>query len=96
MRRVLKPGGSLHLLDFGGETGHSDGLMARLSHRNELLRDNLGESVPALMREASFADPKEETHRVTRVLGRLAYYRATMPRVELGAAQHGTGTETGS
>lgn len=76
VRRVLEPGGSLHLLDFGGETGHSDGLMARLSHRNELLRDNLGESVLELMREAGFADPKEETHRVTRVLGRVTFYRA--------------------
>ncbi len=80
VRRVLGPGGSLHSLDFGGETGYSDGLMARLSHRNELLRDNLGESVLALMREAGFADPKEETHRVTRLLGRVTSYRATVPR----------------
>lgn len=76
VRRVLKPGGSLHLLDFGGEEGHSGGLIARLSHRNELLRDNFGESVLALMRESGFANPAEEASQATRILGRVTYYRA--------------------
>lgn len=80
IRRVLKPGSSLHLLDFGGENGDSSGLMARLSRRNELLRHNFGESVPALMREAGFADPKEEAYWVARVLGRVTFYRAASPR----------------
>jgi len=88
--RVLKPGGSLHLLDFGGENGDSSGLMALLSRRNELLRHNFGESVPTLMREAGFANPKEEAHRVTRVLGRATFYRPATPGA--GAApSDGTG-----
>ncbi len=92
VRRVLKPGGSLHLLDLGGAKARSDGFVARLSHRNEHLRDNFGDRVPTLMREAGFADPTEVAHRVTRVLGRVTYYRATVPRAESGAAQHGAGT----
>ncbi len=86
IRRVLKPGGSLHLLDLGGAKVRSDGFMARLQHRSELLRDNFGDRIPTLMREAGFADPTEVAHRVTKVLGRVTYYRATVLRPESGAA----------
>ena len=79
VRRVLKPGGSLHLLDFGGEQVRSDGFIARLHHRSERLRDNFGDRIPTLMREAGFADPTEVAHRVT-IAGRLTYYRASVPR----------------
>jgi ubiquinone/menaquinone biosynthesis C-methylase UbiE len=89
VRRVLKPGGSLQLLDFGGEKVPSDGIMARLSHRNELLRDNFGDRIPALMREAGFADPTEVAHRVTKVLGRITYYGATVPRAGDGSLELG-------
>jgi SAM-dependent methyltransferase len=86
VRRVLKPGGSLHLLDFGGAKVRSDGFTARLCHRSELLRDNFGERIPTLMREAGFADPTEVAYRVTKVLGRITYYRATVARAESGTA----------
>ena len=78
-RRVLKPGGSLHLLDFGGEQVRSDGFIARLHHRSDRLRDNFGDRIPTLMREAGFADPTEVASRVT-IAGRLTYYRASEPR----------------
>ena len=84
-RRVLKPGGSLHLLDFGGAKVQSDGLIARLSHRSKRLRDNFGDRVPTLMREAGFLAPTEVGHRVT-ILGRFTYYRAAVPGAESGAA----------
>jgi ubiquinone/menaquinone biosynthesis C-methylase UbiE len=87
-RRVLKPGGSLHLLDFGGAKVRSDGFIARLHHRSELLRDNFGDRIPTLMREAGFADPEEVAHRVT-IAGRLTYYRASAPR-EGSEARHST------
>ena len=80
VRRVLKPGGSLHLLDFGGAKVRSDGfiarLHARLHRRSEHLRDNFGDRIPTLMREAGFADPTEVAHRIT-IVGRLIYYRAS-------------------
>jgi ubiquinone/menaquinone biosynthesis C-methylase UbiE len=87
--RVLKPGGSLHLLDFGGAKERPGGFMARLRHRHEHLRDDSGDHVPTLMQEAGFAEPTEVAHRVTKVLGRVTYYRATVQRSESGAAQHG-------
>jgi ubiquinone/menaquinone biosynthesis C-methylase UbiE len=89
VRRVLGLGGSLHLLDFGGEKASSDGFMARLSHRNKLLRDNFGGRIPALMSEAGLADPAEVDHRVGRVLGRVTYYRALVPLAGTDFAQPG-------
>ena len=90
VRRVLKPGGSLHLLDLGGAKVRSDGFMARLQHRSELLRDNFGDRILTLMREAGFADPMEVTHRVTIFVGRVTYYRATVLPAESGTAQTAT------
>lgn len=90
VRRVLKPGGSLHLLDLGGAKVRSDGAMARLLHRSERLRDNFGDHIPTLMREAGFTDPMEVAHRVTALLGRVTYYRASV----VGAASSGVSTAT--
>jgi len=83
-RRVLKPNASLHLVDFGGAKVRSDGFIARLQPRTERLRDNFGDRIPTLMREAGFADPTEVAHRVT-IFGRVTYYRATALRAEPGA-----------
>ena len=84
-RRVLKPSGSLHLVDFGGAKVGSDGFIGRLQHRSERLRDNFGDRIPTLMRKAGFAVPTEVAHRVT-IFGRVTYYRATALHVESGAA----------
>ncbi len=85
VRRVLTPGGSLHLLDFGGEESRPDGFVARLFNRSERLRDTFGDSIPTLMREAGFADAAEVAHRVTMV-GSFAYCRATVPPGKAGPA----------
>jgi ubiquinone/menaquinone biosynthesis C-methylase UbiE len=77
VRRVLRPGGSLHLLDFGGGPGHSGGLLARLLHAAEHLRDNLAGRIPELLRDAGFADAGETAHRRS-VFGRIAYYRGSV------------------
>lgn len=79
VRRVLKPGGSLHLLDYGEANASSGGFTSHRSHRNGPPREHFESSVPKLMREAGLADPAEVAHRVTRALGRVAYYRATVP-----------------
>jgi SAM-dependent methyltransferase len=73
--RVLRPGGSLHLLDFGGHPDHLHGLMARLARRSHALLDNWGDRIPTLMREADLTDPTE-IGRLTKRIGRLSYYRA--------------------
>jgi ubiquinone/menaquinone biosynthesis C-methylase UbiE len=53
--RVLRPGGSLHLLDFGWSEERPDGLLARLLHSAEHLRENSDARVAALIAEAGFA-----------------------------------------
>lgn len=74
--RVLKPSGSLHVLDFGGGHNGSDGLVARLLHRSERLRENSSDTILTLMREAGFVDPTEVAHQRT-ILGRIFYYQAS-------------------
>jgi ubiquinone/menaquinone biosynthesis C-methylase UbiE len=71
--RVLKPGGSLHLLDFGGEHG---GLLAHLFHRSEQFRDNSQDTILGLMREAGFTDARQVAQRRT-IFGRVFYYQAS-------------------
>lgn len=75
--RVLRPGGSLHLMDFGGDSHHLHGL-ARLARRSPTLKDNWDDRIPTLMREAGFAEAGETGH-LTKRIGRLTYYRATRP-----------------
>jgi ubiquinone/menaquinone biosynthesis C-methylase UbiE len=75
--RVLRPGGSLHLMDFGGDSHHLHGL-ARLARRSDTLRDNWDDRIPTLMREAGFSNPTP-TGELSKHIGRLTYYRATRP-----------------
>ena len=74
--RVLRPGGSLHVLDFQGGHTPSDGFFARLLHRSEHLRDNSPDTILALMRDAGFVDPGEVAQRPS-LFGRMSYYRAS-------------------
>jgi ubiquinone/menaquinone biosynthesis C-methylase UbiE len=75
--RVLRPGGSLHLMDFGGDSHHLHGL-ARLSRRRHRLQDNWDAGIPALMMQAGFSDVTE-TGQLAKHIGRLTYYRAIHP-----------------
>ena len=73
-RRVLRPGGSLHLMDFAGPEA-SDGLLARLLHTHARLKDNTESRILEWMRQAGFGGPvKVGNGRL--IFGRLAYYRA--------------------
>jgi ubiquinone/menaquinone biosynthesis C-methylase UbiE len=75
VRRVLKSGGALHLLDFGGPESAVHGLLSRWIHAGHRLRDNFGDRIPTLMREAGLVDAGMVSHR-RMLLGHIAYYRA--------------------
>ena len=83
--RVLAPGGSLQLVDLGGSESRTDGLLARLLHSSENLRDNIEGRIPDLMTAAGFADASEIGHRAT-VFGRITYYHGSLPVTGSGTA----------
>ena len=72
--RVLRPGGSLHLLDFGGSGDHSHGPLGRLFHRSEHLRDNLEGRIPTLFQEAGLQNARQVSQRRT-LFGSIAWYQ---------------------
>jgi ubiquinone/menaquinone biosynthesis C-methylase UbiE len=72
VRRVLKPDGELHLIDFGGEEHRKDGVLARLLHRH--LHESHGGRITELMVEAGFGDVREVAQR-TSIFGRFTHYR---------------------
>ena len=75
IRRVLRPGGQLHLVDFAG-TPPKRGLSGHLLHRSTRLAGTLGDRVLAAMREADLIDVAENGHGRSR-LGGYTYYHAT-------------------
>lgn len=77
VRRVLAPGGSFHMLDFGGHGAHHEGLFARLLHAADGMHDNYGDRPLELMREAGLADAREVGQRRT-LFGRVAFQRAAL------------------
>src|SRR5262249_19096890 len=77
IRRVLRNGGSLHLLDFGG--AHDHALIANLFHRSGHVRDNSTDTILDLMRGAGFVAPAEVAQRRS-MFGRLFYFRGARSR----------------
>jgi ubiquinone/menaquinone biosynthesis C-methylase UbiE len=75
VRRVLKPGGEFHMLDFEGPEKGAHGILSRLLHSNQRLKDNSESRVLRFMNEAGFAEPKKVGHREM-FFGHIAYYRA--------------------
>ncbi|MFZ2061368.1 MAG: class I SAM-dependent methyltransferase [Candidatus Binatus sp.] len=80
IRRVLKPGGSLHLLDFVHEHDAHSGEPAHrhLIHRSGVVADRIESRMTSLMVEAGFADAKE-LKRAKNFFGPIAYFRAISP-----------------
>jgi SAM-dependent methyltransferase len=76
VRRVLRPGGALHLVDIGGAAAPVDGWVARRAHRHELTRENFGGGIPDLLRRAGFTDVIETGSDVRRHVGRFTFYQA--------------------
>lgn len=77
IRRVLRPGGRLELLDFAGPHSSPRGWLARLIHSHEELKDNDEDRVLALIRDAGFSQAKP-TRGWETLFGRLAFYQAVI------------------
>jgi len=57
--RLLRPGGALHVLDFGPPRTRVDRALSVLFHHGELLRDNVSGALPVWLREAGFSSVSE-------------------------------------
>ena len=77
--RLLKPGGSLHLVDFEEgqhRAGGIHGFLASIVHsRHGSSSQHL---VLGLMRDVGFKDSQEVAHETT-IIGRIVYYKAIRP-----------------
>ncbi|MDX1649633.1 MAG: methyltransferase domain-containing protein [Myxococcota bacterium] len=78
VRRVLAPGGSLHVVDFGGAPGRPEGRLARLLHHGPATRDPHGSRLPALLGEAGLVDARQTGARRILLL-RVAFHAARAP-----------------
>jgi len=75
VRRVLVPGGSLHVLDFGPPRSRLDRALTWLIHHGHRIEDNLEGRLPGLMQGAGLVDARE-LEGIRTAFGCLALYRA--------------------
>lgn len=75
VRRVLKPGGRLHLADFELAGNGPHGFFARLFNSHEHLKDNSADRILNLMTQAGFRDPQKIAERPM-FSGRIGYFQA--------------------
>jgi len=78
VRRVLRPGGSLNLFDFGPPRRWSSRLLAHAFHGAENMRDNVDGRIPSLMSEGGLLRSQELRWR-DMFVGTFSYYRAFSP-----------------
>ena len=76
VRRVLKPGGQLHLVDFGGQETNG-GLVARLLHAPGRVTNNSASRVLAGMRKGGLEAQVVGSRKVLFGTLLVTYYRAT-------------------
>ena len=73
--RVLRPGGEMHVVDFGPPRTSYTRLITFLMARSEQASANIKGLLPEMMRKAGFEDAVE-TGRFMTIAGALAFYRA--------------------
>jgi ubiquinone/menaquinone biosynthesis C-methylase UbiE len=80
VRRVLTPGGSLHMLDFAGAEAKGCELLTRYFQSSHRLKDNSEERILTLMNRAGFVSCGKVMEGVMLFRSlRIAYYRASVP-----------------
>ena len=75
IRRVLKPGGRLELLDFEGPESHRHAGLSRLFHSHHRLQGNAPDRIVTLLARAGFTDERMIESRRT-LFGRIAFFQA--------------------
>ncbi len=75
VRRVLRPGGELHILDFGKPHTFPAYLISLVMRHAEQTADNIRGLLPDMLREAGFV-AAEETERRMSIVGTLSFFRA--------------------
>ena len=78
MHRVLRPGGTLHIVDIGGPMTAHDGFMARRMLRSPHIAGSLGDAIPRLLRSVGF-ECNVISSRQSHFIERLTFYHATRP-----------------
>jgi ubiquinone/menaquinone biosynthesis C-methylase UbiE len=81
IRRVLKPGGRLHLLDFAPGDSSENGPVPRWLRSRRLLKDNTESQVLRLMSAAGFIEPRTVGRARILLAFETAYYEAAAPEV---------------
>ncbi|HXE90085.1 MAG TPA: class I SAM-dependent methyltransferase [Terriglobales bacterium] len=83
IRRVLRPGGQLHLLDFSAPECSGAGVLPRMFHSHGRLKDNSEDRILALMSSAGLSDAKVVGRRTILFgLGKVAYFKASALEAE--------------
>ena len=72
--RVLRPGGELHVIDFGQPHGVYGQAVSIVVRRLERTMDNIKGRLPLMFRNAGFK-PVQETGQITTVFGNLSLYQ---------------------
>jgi ubiquinone/menaquinone biosynthesis C-methylase UbiE len=78
IRRILRPGGRLELLDFAAPDRHHHSPLARFLHSRDRLKDNVEMRLLGMLANAGFSEPKKLADRRL-VVGRVACFEATVP-----------------
>jgi ubiquinone/menaquinone biosynthesis C-methylase UbiE len=78
VRRVLKPGARLHLLDFLTPDPAPPARISHWLHARHRLQDNSEERILSLMRQAGLVDPRQVGTR-SGFFGQIGYYEALAP-----------------
>ena len=72
--RVLRPGGELHILDFGPPQNALAWVISQVFRRLERTADNIAGRIPEMLRQAGFTAVAQTEQHMT-ILGTLALYR---------------------